>query len=156
MKNRCRSRSETKISLSFLKLFFPSPLAAWCSSMQQDIAKCVLWSLVQKEVLNLLHTYVVVSTLDTYNPCNRRYLLHVSLCLSIAWVIALKLGIQNPHNKKYLLHIPFCLLKVPTFPDIIKFLDFCDWFQKSGYYLNTRRKATGFKVFGTLSDRVLL
>ena len=47
-----------------------------------DIAWFVLWSLAQKEVLNLLHTYVVVLTLGTHNPCNRRYLLHISLCLS--------------------------------------------------------------------------
>ena len=90
---------ETKISLRFLKLFFPSPLAAWCSSMFQDIANCVLLPLVQKEVSKLLHTYVVVLTLATYNPCNGRYLLHVPLRLSIAWATALKLGIQNPHNK---------------------------------------------------------
>ena len=38
-----------------------------------DIAGCVLWSLVQKEVLNLLHTYVVVLALGT----------HIPLCLSI-------------------------------------------------------------------------
>ena len=132
MKNRCRSRSETKISLSFLKLFFPSPLAAWCSSMQQDIVKCVQWSLVQKEVLNLLHTYVVVLTLGTYNPCNRRYLLHVPLCLSIAWAITLKLGIQNLHNKKYLLHLPFCLLNVLTFPDLVKFFFSVTGFKKVG------------------------
>ena len=42
-----------------------------------DIAWFVLWSLAQKEVLNLLHTYVVVLTLGTHNPCNRRYLLHI-------------------------------------------------------------------------------
>ena len=98
-RDRCCSRSETKISLRFLKLFFPSPLAAWCSSMLQDIANCVLGTLVQKEVLNLLYTYVAVLTLATYNPCNGRYLLHVPLCLSIAWATPLKLGIQNPHNK---------------------------------------------------------
>ena len=102
MKNHL-SRSETKISLRFLKLFFPSSLAAWCSSVQQDIAKCVLQPLVQKEVLNLLHTYVVVLTLGTYNPCIKRFFLHVSLCLSIAQAIALKFGIQNRHNKK----VPF-------------------------------------------------
>ena len=129
MKNYCWSRSETKISLRFLKLFFPSPIAAWCSSVQQGIAQCVLWSLVQKEVLNLLHTYVVVLTLGTYNPCNRRYLLHVPLCLSITQAIALKLSMQNPHNEKYLLYIRFCLLNVPTFPDIMTI------FKKSGYYL---------------------
>ena len=47
-----------------------------------DIAWFVLWSLAQKEVLNLLHIYVVVLSLGTHNPCNRRYLLHISLCLS--------------------------------------------------------------------------
>ena len=30
----------------------------------------------------ILHTYVVVLTLDTHNPCNKRYLLHTPLCLS--------------------------------------------------------------------------
>ena len=62
-----------------------------------------MWPLVQKEVLNLLHTYVVALTLGTYNPCKRRYLLHIPLCLLLAQDIALELGIQNPHNKK----IPF-------------------------------------------------
>ena len=33
-----------------------------------DITLCVLWSLVQKEVLNLLQTYDVVLTLDTHIP----------------------------------------------------------------------------------------
>ena len=46
-----------------------------------DIAWFILRSLAQKEVLNLLHTYVVVLTLGTYNPGNKRYLLHISLCL---------------------------------------------------------------------------
>ena len=35
---------------------------------------------------------------------------------------------QNSHNKKYALHIP--LLNVPTFPDMMNFFCFCDWFQK--------------------------
>ena len=45
-------------------------------------------------VLSLLHIYIyiVVLALGAYNPCNRGYLLHVPLCLSIAWAIALKLG----------------------------------------------------------------
>ena len=42
-----------------------------------DIAWFVLRSLAHKEVLNVLHTYVVVLTLDTHNPGNRRYLLHI-------------------------------------------------------------------------------
>ena len=48
-----------------------------------DIAWCVLWPLVQEEVLNLLHIYVVVLIIGTYNPCKRIYLLHIPLCLSI-------------------------------------------------------------------------
>ena len=34
-----------------------------------DIAWFILWSLAQKEVLSLLHTYVVVLTLRTQNAC---------------------------------------------------------------------------------------
>ena len=33
-------------------------------------------------ILNLLHTYIVVLTLGSHNPCNRRYFLHIPLCLS--------------------------------------------------------------------------
>ena len=33
-------------------------------------------------ILNLLHTYVVVLTLGTYNPCSRKYFLHILLFLS--------------------------------------------------------------------------
>ena len=65
-----------------------------------DIAWFVLWSLAPKEVSVLLHTYVVVLTLVTHNPCNRRYLLHLWLCLSTTWAIVLKPAINNPHHKK--------------------------------------------------------
>ena len=33
-------------------------------------------------ILNLLHTYIVVLALGSHNPCNRRYFLHIPLCLS--------------------------------------------------------------------------
>ena len=42
-----------------------------------DIAWFILWSLAQKEVLKLLHTYVVVLTLGTLIPvteCNSTYI----------------------------------------------------------------------------------
>ena len=52
-------------------------------SFKFDVAWVVLWSLAQKEVLNLLHTYVVIFTLRTHNSCNKRYLIHISLCLWI-------------------------------------------------------------------------
>ena len=65
-----------------------------------DIVWFAWWSLAQKEVLNLLHTYVVVLILGTHNPCNRNYPLHISLCLSTTKAIVLKLGINNPHHKK--------------------------------------------------------
>ena len=42
-----------------------------------DIAWFVLWSLAQKEVLNLLHTYVVVLTLGTqslYQKLSSKYI----------------------------------------------------------------------------------
>ena len=60
-----------------------------------DIAWFILWSL---EVLNPLQTYVL--TIGTHNPCNRGYLLYVSLCLSTTQAIVLKLGLNNPHHKK--------------------------------------------------------
>ena len=148
-RDRCCSRSETKISLRFLKLFFPSPLAAWCSSMLQDIANCVLGTLVQKEVLNLLYTYVAVLTLATYNPCNGRYLLHVPLCLSIAWATPLKLGIQNPHNKG-----TFCIYHLvcwtsSLFLTSLNFFDFCDWFQKKWALFNIQKgKSLASKSLG--------
>ena len=65
-----------------------------------DIAWFILWSLAQKEVLSVLHIYVVVLTLRTHNACNRRYFLHISLCLSTTEAIILKVGINNPHHKK--------------------------------------------------------
>ena len=86
-----------------------------------DIAWFVLQSLAQKEVLNLLHTYVVVLTLGIHNPCNRRYLLHISLCLSITQTIALKLGTNSPHHKKVPCRYTILFADVPTFPDIMKF-----------------------------------
>ena len=85
-----------------------------------DIAWFVLWSLAQKEVINLLHTYAVVLTLGTHNPSSRRYLLHMSLCLSIV----MKLGINNPHCKKLPSGYTILFVDVPTFPNILKFL----WF----------------------------
>ena len=36
-------------------------------------------NLKKKIILNLLHIYVVVLTLDTRNPCSRRYFLHIPL-----------------------------------------------------------------------------
>ena len=46
-------------------------------------------NLKKKSILNLLHIYVVVLTLGTRNPCNRRYFLHIPLCnigyISEAW-----------------------------------------------------------------------
>ena len=38
-------------------------------------------NLKKKSILNLSDAYVVVLTLDTHNPCNRRYLLHILFCL---------------------------------------------------------------------------
>ena len=46
-------------------------------------------NLKKKSILNQLYKYVVVLTLRTSNPCNRRYFLHVSFCnigyISEAW-----------------------------------------------------------------------
>ena len=39
-------------------------------------------NLKKNYILNLLDVYVVVLTLATHNPCNRRYLLHIPFCLS--------------------------------------------------------------------------
>ena len=87
--------------------------------------------LVQKEVLNLLHTYVVVLTLGTHNTWYRRYFLHISLCLSITWAIVLKLVIHNPQHK-YLLHMSFCLL---TFQLFLASWNFFYFRYPVGYYL---------------------
>ena len=86
-----------------------------------DIVWFVLWSLAQKEALNLLHTYVVVLTLGTHNPCNRKYLLHISFCLSTTKVIVLKPGINNPHHKKVLSGYTIFFADVPVFPQMMKF-----------------------------------
>ena len=57
------SRKLTQIGANFFRNF----------RFKFDIAWCVSWSLVQKEVLSPLHRYVVVLTLRT----------HIQLCLSI-------------------------------------------------------------------------
>ena len=78
-------------------------------------------NLKKKSILNLLRTYVVVLT---HNPCNRRYFLHIPLCLSTIQVIVLKLGIHNLHHKK----VPFAYTILfpddPSYPDIMNFF----WF----------------------------
>ena len=76
-------------------------LICWVDMFQNfrfkfDISWFALWSLAQNEVLNLLHTYVVVLTLGTHNRCNRSYLLHIWLCFGLV----LKPGINNPHHEK--------------------------------------------------------
>ena len=93
--------------------------------------------LLQKEVLNLLHTCVVVLTLGTHNTCNRRYFLHISLCLSITWAIVLKLVIHNPQHK-YLLRMPFCLL---TFQLFLTSWNFFDFRYPVEYYLKCNKES---------------
>ena len=87
-----------------------------------DIAWFALWSLAQKEVLNLLRTCVVVLTIATHNSFNSIYLLHISLCLSTAQAIVLDFGMNNPNHKK----VPFGYPNL--FPDVTTFLR--DGFQK--------------------------
>ena len=84
-----------------------------------DLAWFDLWCLAQKEVINLLQTYVVVLTIDTLNSCNRIYLLHISLCLSTTQAIVLKLGINNPHHKKVPSGYTILLADVTTFLQIM-------------------------------------
>ena len=90
-------------------------------------------SLVQKEVLKLLHTQVVVLILGT----------HIPLCLPITWTIVLKHGIHNPHLKKVLSVYTILFADFPTFPDIMHIIQ------------NATTKTTGFKYFGTFSDKAL-
>ena len=72
-----------------------------------------------KFILNRLQTYVVVLTLDTHNPCNRRYFQHIPLCLSTIQVKVLKFGIHNLNHKKVLFSYTILFPDVLTFPDII-------------------------------------
>ena len=83
------------------------PYAFWSYSFLHLLKQCVAgYSLVCFVVLSTersikpINTYVVILTLGTPNPCNRRYLLHVPLCLSLIQAIALKLDIHNPLCKK--------------------------------------------------------
>ena len=57
-------------------------------------------NLKKKSILNLLHAFVAVLTLGTHNPCNRKYLLHIPLCLSTTYAAVLMLGIHHLHHKK--------------------------------------------------------
>ena len=48
----------------------------------------------------------------------------------------------------------YSLLNVPTFPDIMKFFDFCDWFQKKWVLLEMQEVKPLAGVWG--ASKVLL
>ena len=108
-----------------------------------DIAWFVFSSLAQKEVSNLLHRYVVVSTPGTHNPCHIRYLLHMSLCLSITQAIVLSLA--------YIILI----IMIPTMSfwwfccriekNALLFSDWINGFWIGGYFLKTCFQNSSFK-----------
>ena len=69
--------------------------------------------LVQKEVLNVLYTYVVLLALDFHNPGNKRYFLHIYL--SITQAIVRKLGMHNVQHKKVPSAYTILFADVPLF-----------------------------------------
>ena len=52
------------------------------SKIRVDLFQNFPFKFEKNSILKILHTYVVVLTLDAHNPCNRRYILHITLCLS--------------------------------------------------------------------------
>ena len=93
-------------------------------------------------ILNLLHTYVVVLTLVTHYPCNRRCFLYIPLCLLTIQARVLKLDIHNLHHKKVSFAYTIFFPDVPTCPDIMKhFLISMTGFRNIEQYLKCNKKS---------------
>ena len=93
---------------------------------------------------NLLHTYVVVLTHIIRVTEGIFYIYHLFID-NISY--SFESGINNPHHKKVPSGDNILFADVPTF-----------WFswpvsEKVSIIWNATRKATGFKVYGTFSDR---